>query len=118
MVKKCATECKTDLNEVKEFELTTDFNSLPNSPELKCYFLCGYIEVGFMKPNSPKVTPDRFLDLLNQMEKDDQRKYLTMSKGCSTKVKSIKNPTEVAYQANVCLKRNSVEVFILFVRLK
>lgn len=68
-----------------------------------------------MEPNSPKLIPDRVFDVVNQMEKDEQRKYLVMGKGCATKIKKIKNPSEAAYQVNVCMKENSLEVFTLFV---
>lgn len=87
MIKKCSPECKINLDEVKEFELSTDTTNLPNSSELKCYFLCAYIEFGLMEPNSPKLIPDRVFDVVNQMEKDEQRKYLVMGKGCATKIK-------------------------------
>lgn len=114
LVKQCSEQCKNDLAEVKEFELTTDMKNLPNSKGIRCYFLCFWIELGVMRPGSPIIDPTDFFELMDKMTEEEQNKYMILIKGCTKRLSKIKDPTEVAYQAVLCGKENSNEVCIPF----
>lgn len=98
------------MEEVKEFELATNMNNLPNSKSLRCYFNCCWIEVGVMRPGSAVVNPTEFFELMDKMTEEDQNNYMKLIKGCTKRLNKIKDPIEVAYQAMVCGKENSNEV--------
>lgn len=114
LVKKCSEKCKNNLDEVKEFEQTTDLKNLPNSEGIRCYFTCCWIELGIMKPNSTEIDPSEFFDLMEQMTEEDQDKYVKLMKGCTRRLNKIKDPVEIAMQLVVCGKENSNEVIRLF----
>lgn len=114
LVKKCSEMCENNLDEVKEFEQTTNLKNLPNSEGIRCYFICCWIEMGVMKPNSTQIDPSDFFDLMEQMTEEEQDRYVKLMKGCTRRLTKIKDPTEVAYQAVVCGKENSNKVIPLF----
>ncbi|XP_031626713.1 uncharacterized protein LOC116342996 [Contarinia nasturtii] len=114
MVKTCSQRCEPNMEEIKEFELTTDLNKLPNNKNVKCYFHCLWVEAGFMKPGSAAFDPSVFFELMEKMSEEDQDKYLKITKGCAKRVSKIKDPIEVSYQTMVCCKENSNELFYLF----
>lgn len=63
-----------------------------------------------MKPNSTKIDPSEMIDLAQKLTNQEYQNLLTLSKGCLSRVRKVKEPTEVAYQLNVCGKQNSLEV--------
>lgn len=99
------------MDDIKEFEHTTDMNNLPNNKATRCYFHCYWIELRLMKPGSSAIDPTDFLQLMDQMTEEDQDKYMKLIKGCTKRLSKIKDPVEVAYQAVLCGKQNSNEVF-------
>lgn len=94
--------------------MTPDVDHLPDSDELKCYFLCLYIEAHLMKPNSTAIDPSELIDLAQKLNNEEYKNLLTLSKGCLSRVRKLKKPIEIAYQLNVCGKQNSPEVNNLF----
>lgn len=110
LVQRCSEKCKNNLDEVKEFEQTTDLTNLPNSEGIRCYFTCFWIELGVMQPGSPHINPSDFFELMDQMTEQEQENYLTLMKGCTKRLNKIKDPVEVSYQAMACGKQNSNEV--------
>lgn len=107
---KCKNQCNATTEPIKEFEMTPDVNHLPDADELKCYFLCSYIEAHLMEPNSTKIDPSELIELAQKLTSEEYRNMLTLSKGCMSRVRKLKEATEVAYQLNVCAKQNSPEV--------
>lgn len=95
---------------IKDFETTPDVDHLPDVDELKCYFLCLNIEVHLMKPNSTKIDPSEVIELAQKLNNEEYKGMLKLARGCLSRVRTLKEPTEVAYQLNVCSKRNSPEV--------
>lgn len=81
-------------------------DNLPNSRELKCYLHCLLIEFEILKENSNSVEYSKFLDALNNMTTEEQGKFLKLSRKCNKKYKDL---CEMAYQMNLCFKRNSNE---------
>lgn len=114
---KCKEKCNVNRDEVEKFELTDDILNLPNSYELKCYFLCGFVECGMMNFDSYKFDPSVFIDLVPKLTDKDHANYIKLSRGCLNRIRKIKDPIEVAYEMNVCMKQNApeVRVFYLFV---
>lgn len=110
LVNKCTQQCKPNLEELKEFELSTNIKNLPNSNSLRCYFNCFWIELGIMKPGSAAIDPTGFFELLDQMTEEEQDKYMKLIRGCTKRLNKIKDPIEVSYQAVLCGKENSNEV--------
>lgn len=102
---------KPNVEKLKEFELTTDFDNLPADRSLKCYLYCLMIEFEFMKPDSPAVDLTKFVGIMNDMETFEQNTYLRMFKKCNKKYKDM---CEMIYQMNVCAKKNDNEHFYLF----
>lgn len=107
---KCRDQCHANLREVELFEKTTDLNNLPHSDSLKCYIHCGCLQLHLMKPNSTKVDIGEFLTLMADLSDEINLKYFRMSRGCHEKIRKLKDPVEVAYQLNVCYKRNAPDV--------
>lgn len=73
-----------------------------------------------MKPNSTKIDPSEMIELVQKLNNEEYKDLLTLARGCLSRVRTLKEPTEVAYQLNVCGKRNSPEVnnlFFLFLSL-
>lgn len=97
--------------------MTPDVDHLPDAIELKHYFLCLYVEARLMKPNSTKIDPSELIDLAQKLNNEDYKNLLTLSKGCLSRVRKLKEPTEIAYQLNVCAKQNSPEVNVIFFQL-
>lgn len=63
-----------------------------------------------MKPNSTRIDPSEVIELAQKLTSEEYRNMLTLSKGCMARIRKLKEPTEVAYQLNVCAKQNSPEV--------
>lgn len=110
LVKNCHDLCKVDVEELQEFELSTDFDHLPNTLEIRCYLHCATMELRIMKPGSSIIDPSEFFDVVDQMTEEEQNKIMKMVRGWSKKVAKIKDPVEIVYQALVCMKKNSAEV--------
>lgn len=111
LVDKCKELHKPDVKKLEEFELSSDFDHLPDDRSIKCYMHCLLLESGFMKPQSQIIDPSVFIDVLNLMEVSEQNTYLKMFKKCNRKNKDL---CEMVYQINVCMKRNDNEHFYLF----
>lgn len=94
--------------------MTPDVDHLPDADELKCYFLCTYIEADLMKPNSTKFDPSKLIEFAQKLTDEEYKNLLTLAKGCLARVRKLTKSTEVAYQLNVCAKQNSLEVNNLF----
>lgn len=87
-------------------------DKLPNSPALKCYFLCNGIEMGLMRPNSTRIYTESAMEFIDKFNDQEQKNILKLSRGCLSKVRKLKDPLEVAYQSAVCTKQNDNEVSI------
>lgn len=110
LVKNCRALCKVDVEELQEFELSTDFDHLSNTMEIRCYLHCASMELRIMKPGSSIIDPTEFFDVIDQMTEEEQNKMMKMMRGCSKRVAKIKDPVEIVYQALVCMKENANEV--------
>lgn len=87
--------------------------NLPKSPEIRCYFYCGWIEYKLMKRGSTTFYPSTLFDLMEEMTEEEQKKYFKLIRGCAKRISRIKDPVEVSYQARVCEKENDPDVRIL-----
>lgn len=112
VVDKCVDQEKPDVELLKKFELTTDLANLPDDRRLKCFMSCSLIEYGIMKVESNSYHPIEFLEVMNQMELSEQRIFLKMGGPCAKK--KFKDPCEMGYQMNVCMKKNDNEHYYLF----
>lgn len=107
VVQTCLEETKLDPEIAKKFELSTDLKNLPTDRALKCYMYCQFVEFGLMTRANNNVDLSHLLDVINQMEEHEQNKYLKMSRRCTIK---NKDPCEMVYLVNACLKNNDNEV--------
>lgn len=111
VVGKCKELHKPDVKKLEEFELSADFDHLPDDRSIKCYMHCTLLEFGFMKPESQIIDPTRFIEAINLMQVSEQNIYLNMTKKCNRKNKDL---CEMVYRINVCMKRNDNEHYYLF----
>lgn len=97
---------KPDVKKLEEFELSDDFDHLPDDRAIKCFFHCIYIEFRFMKPNSQAFDPSEFVGIMNEMTQEEQSIYLKMTKKCNRKNKDL---CDMVYNMQVCMKKNDNE---------
>lgn len=98
-----------DVAKLRELELSTNFDQLPDDRSIKCYLHCMMLESGLMQPNSTAINFARLIDAINLMEKPEQDIYLKMGRKCNKKNKDV---CEMIYQLNVCVKQNDNEVSV------
>lgn len=113
-IENCMEKSKPNVDDLKKFETTDNFDNLPNTKEVRDYFLCLLNEARIIKPNSSKLELSEFMGLVAKMKDEDIDKYHRLIKGCPSKVHSISDPIEVAYQLMVCQKRNAIDVIEIF----
>lgn len=106
----CRDKCNVDLNEVRYFEVTTDFKNLPNSRELKCYMHCFMLACEIFKPDSPRLNTVQIMEQMEKLPKYAQDILFGMGRGCIRRIVHLRDPYEVAYTLNVCSKENDNEV--------
>lgn len=106
----CHDNCKVDLDEVKRFELTTDFKNLPNSKELKCYMQCFMMACKVFKPDSIRLNTVYLMEQIEKLPKYQQEIVFGLGRGCIRRIINIRDPFELAYTMNVCSKENDNEV--------
>lgn len=92
--------------EVELFEMTTDFEHLPNSLALKCYFYCVMEACRVFKPNSTRLDIAYMMDIVEQLPREEQDIVFKIGRGCVKRIIHIKDPFEAAYEINVCGKEN------------
>lgn len=106
----CQDRCQNDLDEVKRFELTTDFKNLPNSKALKCYMHCFMMACKVFKPDSIRLNTVYLMEQIEKLPRDQQDILFGMGRGCVRRIINIRDPFELAYTMNVCSKENDNEV--------
>lgn len=109
-VKMCREKCNIDLDEVRRFELTTDFKNLPNSKELKCYMYCYMLACQAFKPDSLRLNTIFLMEQIEKLPKYVQDILFAMGRGCIRRIVHLRDPYEIAYTMNVCAKENDNEV--------
>lgn len=110
MSKECYAKCGPCRDEVMQFELTDDFEHLPNSTGVRCYLHCQMVLLGVLEPNTAQLAGGKFIDLLADMDANERRIWIGMSRGCLKYVRNILDPVQFAYAWNVCAKHNDNEV--------
>lgn len=110
IVKKCYEQCNVTSEEVQRFELTTDYDHLPHSNELKCYLHCVMASCGVFKPNSTRLDIAYMMEIVERLPREEQDIVFAMGRGCVKRIQNMKDPIEIAYTLNVCGKQNDNEV--------
>lgn len=103
-------QCNSSFAILQEFELTKDLENLPNSKELKCYLYRAYVYYGYIKPTSPKLNFQPFLELMSEATDDEAKRMAKLYAGCEKRAKKSKDPIEVVYIFNACGKQNVNDV--------
>lgn len=111
-IKNCHNQCNSNYDIVHEFEISTNFDNLPDTNEIKCYFYCMYLHLGYMRPNSLKISFQSIFDVSHEFTDDEARRMSKLYVGCEKRVKRIKDPAEKVYLLNVCAKKNVNDVSI------
>lgn len=111
--KDCHEQCQNDLDEVRRFELTTDFKNLPNSKGLKCYMYCFMMACKVFKPDSLRLNTIHLMEQLEKLPRYQQEIFFGMGRGCMRRILNIRDGYELAYTLNVCSKENDNEVRLL-----
>lgn len=102
-----------DLEDLYKLEYSLSMDNLPDGRAVKCYLNCLFVGFRLMREGSSVVDVTDFIEIMNYMTREEQGKYLRMSKKC---LKKYKDPCESAYQFNICMKRNSNEDFYILWR--
>lgn len=103
-------ECNSSFAIIQEFELTKDLKNIPDSKEIKCYLYRAYVHYGYIKPNSPKLNFQPFLELMSETTDDDAKRMAKLFAGCEKRARKSKDPVEVVYIFNACGKQNVNDV--------
>lgn len=111
LVDECLAKHKPVIADIQRFEWTTDFKNLPDSRELKCYLHCLFVKFHLMNEQNSTMDFIYFLEFVNQLTREEQNIYLKMRRKCG---KKYKDPCEMAYYFNLCLKNNYNEYYYTF----
>lgn len=108
--KVCLEKSGVSIKEIEEFENAEDLKHLPDSPALRIWFRCVAEAVERVEPNTNKPILTKALDFVADLNEEEKLIYIKMNKGCSKRLKAIKDLLEYTYQLNVCYKENDNEV--------
>lgn len=109
----CHEKCQNNLDEVKRFEMTTDFKNLPNSKELKCYMYCFMMACKVFKSDTMRLNTVFLMEQIEKLPRYQQDILFGMGRGCIRRILNIRDPVEIAYTLNVCSKENDNEVGVI-----
>lgn len=110
MVKTCYNKSGADRKELIEFEMSDDWEHLPNSHALKLFLRCQAELVQGVEPKSNKILLSKFTDFFSELTHEQQELYLRMGRGCVKRVRGINDRLEFIYLLTVCIKQNDNEV--------
>lgn len=111
-MKKFHSQCNSSFALIQEFELSTNLENIPKSPELKCFLYSAYVHFGYIKSNSPRLNFQSFIELASEFTDDEAKRMIKLFSGCEKRAKKSKDPIEVVYIFNACGKQNVNEVSI------
>lgn len=106
----CYPKSGVTRKEVEEFELTEDFEHLPDSKELKMFLRCSGEVSEIVDPKSNKVLLSKIGEFFADLPREKQEIYVNMGKGCIRKAKLEKDLLEFTYVTSVCAKMNDNKV--------
>lgn len=106
----CYEKCGTQTEDLILLEKSTDISQLQNKTAVKCYVHCAMVESETIEPNSTRLTPVKFLDIMTELTHEEQKIFMAMSRGCLTKTRYIRDPIEFTYALAICMKANDNEV--------
>lgn len=110
IVETCHNKSGVDKEEMAVFEVSDDFDHLPNSTALKTYIRCFLEGIEMVDRKSNKILLGKASELFVDLTREEQEIYLGMSKGCVKRLRPIKDPLEFGYLLDVCYKRNDNKV--------
>lgn len=98
------------MKELIEFEMSDDFEHLPNSKAIKTYIRCFGEMSGSLETNSNKLLLGKFSAYFAELSREEQAIYLGMAKGCVKAARPVRDLLEFSYNLTVCFKKNDNEV--------
>lgn len=112
LIYECHEKCGTTPDLIRAFELSTDFDNLPDSKELKCCMYCGTAGRQLLNADETDFDFSGMFDVMSQMDDKEQDIYIKGFRGCFKQDRRIKDMTERIYKMYTCMKRNDNKVNI------